>query len=188
MDLILKKEIKGRWRSYKSLGGSKFNGNEFTAAENITYTLGQLLKKIAFQKTSFDGRMSEVDAANMRANLMELHFVLGTILMMMLLKAAIPDEDRKKNFTYNMIMNLIIRQQNDILVFANPLTFEQINKNVLPVMGLLSDIKGTVNAAANEFSDDDRKTGRFFGKAATLTPPLGQAVRIYKYGEKQISN
>ena len=148
--------------------------------------MGQLLKKIAFQKTSFDGRMSEVDAANMKANLMELHFILGTILMMLILKAAIPDEDKKKNFTYNMMMNLIMRQQNDIMVFANPLTFEQINKNVLPVMGVLSDTRLLVNSIRGEFSDDDRRTGKSLTRAAGFVPGLNQGVRFFKYGAKEM--
>ena len=186
VDPILKKEFKGRWRSLTTLGGSEFNGNQFTAFDNIQYTLGQLLKKIAFQKTSFDGRMSEVDAANMKANLMELHFILGTILMMLILKAAIPDEDKKKNFTYNMMMNLIMRQQNDIMVFANPLTFEQINKNVLPVMGVLSDTRLLVNSIRGEFSDDDRRTGKSLTRAAGFVPGLNQGVRFFKYGAKEM--
>lgn len=186
LDPILKKEFKGRWRSFRTLGNTEFNGNAFSAADNILYTTGQLLKKIAFMRTSFDGRMSEVDAANMKANLMELHFILGTIMLMMILKAAIPDEDKKKNFAYNMFINLILRQQNDIMVFANPLTFEQINKNVLPVFSVLSDTKDLVKAIKNEFSDDDRKTGRSLEKVAKAIPGAGQAVRIYKYGAKEM--
>jgi hypothetical protein len=155
-------------------------------ADNVLYTTGQLLKKIVFMRTSFDGRMSEVDAANMKANLMELHFILGTIMLMMILKAAIPDEDKKKNFAYNMFINLILRQQNDIMVFANPLTFEQINKNVLPVFSVFSDTKDLVKAIKNEFSDDDRKTGKSFEKFAKMAPPLGQGLRIFKYGEKEM--
>lgn len=155
-------------------------------ADNVLYTTGQLLKKIAFMRTSFDGRMSEVDSANMKANLMELHFILGTIMLMMILKAAIPDEDKKKNFAYNMFINLILRQQNDIMVFANPLTFEQINKNVLPVFSVLSDTKDLIKAVKNEFSDDDRKTGHSLEKVAKAIPGVGQAIRIYKYGAKEM--
>lgn len=186
-DDILQKEIKGRWRSLKTLGGTEFNGNQFTATDNILYTLGQISKKILFMRTSFDGRMSESDAANMKANLMELHFMLGLMALMLILKAAVPDEDKKHNFTYNFLINMAIRQQNDILVFANPMTFEQINKNVLPVMGILSDTSGLVNSIKNEFSDDDRRTGKSLGKLAKMIPGAGQAVRVVQYGEKRIA-
>ena len=138
-------------------------------------------------RTSFDGRMSEVDAANMRANLMELHFMLGLMALMLILKGAIPDDEKKKNFGYNMLINMIVRQQNDIMVFANPMTFEQINKNVLPVMGVLSDTSSLINAVKNEFSDDDRKTGKSLVKLAKMVPPFGQAVRFIQYGEKEIA-
>jgi len=184
---ILQKEFKGRWRSYKSLGGSEFNGNAFTAVDNTLYTLGQLCRKIAFMRTSFDGRMSETDAANMRANLMELHFALGMLALMLILRAAIPDDERKKNFTYNMLINLITRQQNDILVFANPITFDQINKNMLPVMSIVSDTQSLVRSVKNEFSDDDKKRGKSLVKTAKMIPGLSQGVRVFQYGEKEIA-
>ena len=171
----------------KVVKGSEFEGNQFTAADNILYTLGQLGRKILFMRTSFDGRMSEMDVANMKANLMELHFMLGLMALMLILKAAVPDEERKKNFSYNFLINMIIRQQNDIMVFANPMTFEQINKNVLPVMSVLTDTDALIRAVKNEFSDDDRKTGKSLGTLAKMLPPLGQAVRVVQYGEKQIA-
>ena len=187
-DDILQKEVRGRWLSIgKVVKGSEFEGNQFTAADNILYTLGQLGRKILFMRTSFDGRMSEMDAANMKANLMELHFMLGLMALMLILKAAVPDEEKKKNFSYNFLINMIIRQQNDIMVFANPMTFEQINKNVLPVMSVLTDTDTLIRAVKNEFSDDDRKTGKSLGKLAKMLPPLGQGVRIFQYGEKQIA-
>ena len=173
--------------SLKTLAGSKFNGNEFTAADNILYTLGQLGRKVLFMRTSFDGRMSESDAANMRANMMELHFMLGLMALMLILKAAVPDEDKKNNFTYNFLINMIIRQQNDIMVFANPMTFEQINKNVLPIMGVLSDTNSLIKSIKNEFSDDERKTDKSLGKLAKMVPPFGQGLRVYQYGEKVIA-
>ena len=138
-------------------------------------------------RTSFDGRMSETDAANMKANLMELHFALGVLALMLILRGAIPDEERKKNFTCNMLINMCIRQKNDIMVFANPLTFDQINKNVLPVMSVLSDTQNLVNSIKNEFSDDDKKHGKSLLKAAKMIPGLSQGVRVYQYGEKQIA-
>ena len=74
----------------KVVKGSEFEGNQFTPADNILYTLGQLGRKILFMRTSFDGRMSEMDAANMKANLMELHFMLGLMALMLILKALCP--------------------------------------------------------------------------------------------------
>lgn len=167
--------------------GSEFQGNQFTATDNILHTLKQLGRKVLFMRTSFDGRMSESDAANMRANLMELHFMLGLMALMLVLKASVPDEDKKNNFTYNFLINMAIRQQNDIMVFANPMTFEQINKNVLPVMGVLSDTESLVKSIKNEFSGDNRKTGKSMAKLAKMVPPFGQAVRVYQYGEKVVA-
>ena len=113
-DPILKAEFKGRYRSYKVLGGSTFEGNQYTAAQNILYTLGQLGKKIVFMRTSFDGRMSATDAANMRANMMELHFAIGAIIMSLIVGGALGDDDDKQKFARNMALNMLTRVQTDI--------------------------------------------------------------------------
>ena len=139
-------------------------------------------------RTSFDGRMSETDAANMKANMMELHFMLGIMALMLLLRAAVPDDEKKDNFTYNFLINMLTRQQNDIMVFANPMTFEQINKNVLPVMSILTETSSLVDAVKDEFSDDERQAGRSFVKLAKLVPGATQAVRVAQYGAKEIQN
>lgn len=170
------------------LGGSEFHGNAFSAADNAIYTLGQLCRRIAFMRTSFDGRMSEVDAANMRANLMELHFALGTMLLMLIAKAAIPDEDKKKNFSYNMLINLITRQQADILIYANPLEIENLSKNVLPVFSVISDAGSIVKSIKNEFSEDERKSGKSIEKIGKMIPGVNQAIRVVKYGAKEIAS
>ena len=138
-------------------------------------------------KTDFSGRMNEVDAANMKANLMEIHFILGMIALMLLLRAAVPDEDKKKNFTYNMLINLISRQQNDMMVFANPSLLEQMNKNILPVMSILSDVSKLGISIKNEFSEVERKRGKSLSKVLSFTPPLGQFKRAYDYGAKEIN-
>ena len=51
-------------------------------------------------KTSFDGRMSETDAANMRGNMQELQFFLGTVSAILTMGLAF-DSDDKKNFRIN---------------------------------------------------------------------------------------
>ena len=189
-DHILQKELKGRWRSLASTMflGSEYNGNQFSAVENSIHTLKQICKKVLFMRTSFDGRMSETDAANMKANMMELHFMLGIMALMLLLRAAVPDDEKKDNFTYNFLINMLTRQQNDIMVFANPMTFEQINKNVLPVMSILTETSSLVDAVKDEFSDDERQAGRSFVKLAKLVPGATQAVRVAQYGAKEIQN
>ena len=139
MDHILKKEFKGRWRSFKVLSGSEgSNGDLFTSADNILHTLGQMGRQLTFQKTSFSGRMSEVDAANMRANLMELHFVLGTMIMTLMLASLFTPDDKKK-YGINVAVNLLMRQQADIVMFANPAEAQQLSKNLIPVLGVITD-------------------------------------------------
>jgi hypothetical protein len=131
------------------LGSTEFNGTAYTALENSLYTAKQLAKKVLFMKTSFDGRMSATDAANMRANMMELHFLLGTIATVFTIGMAFSTDD-KKNFRLNALINLINRQQQDISMFADPTQFESLSKNFIPSVGVFADIDNVLLAVKSE--------------------------------------
>jgi hypothetical protein len=191
---ILKENIKGRWRSFNAINifkGSEFEGNQYTAIDNALYLTGQLAKKILFMKTDFSGRMSPVDAANMKANMMELHFLLGSIMLILLLGLAFDDEDDKKKFRINTITNLILRLQTDILMFVNPLEFESLSKNMIPVFGIMNDIGKLTWSIKEQFGDNpDYRTGsyRSMNKAAVnsirMIPVLNQGLRIFQYNDQ----
>ena len=53
-------------------------------------------------------------------------------------------------------------------------------------MSVLTDTKAIVKSVKNEFSDDERKSGKTIGKIANAIPGLSQGVRIFKYGEKEM--
>ena len=56
-----------------------------------------------------------------------------------------------------------------------------------PVMGVLSDANSLIRAIKNEFSEDNRKSGKSLAKLAKMVPPFGQAVRVVQYGDKIIA-
>jgi hypothetical protein len=192
-DLILGENVKGRWRSISTLRGSEFNGNQFSALDNSIYTMGQLCKKLAFMNTDFEGRMSAADAANMRANLMELHFLVGSIIMCLILGAGFNDEE-KKRFRINALINLLSRQQSDIAMFANPLEAEKLSKNFLPITGVLADLGKIAWAAKQELSGKGEYTNGTYKGMDKLavniiknTPVANQALRVYQYGKEKIA-
>lgn len=190
---ILKENIKGRWRSFATLGKTNFNGNQYSALQNTLYTTGQLCKQMIFMKTSFNDRMSPVDAANMRANLMELHFLIGSIILSLILGSSFDDDD-KKRLGINSLINILTRQQTDILMFANPIQFETISKNIIPIMGLVSDIEKVGVAVAAQFSDTpDYDRGTYVGmnkltvNSVRMIPVLNQGLRIYQYNDQKLN-
>ena len=147
-----------------------------------------------FLNTSFDGRMSEVDAANMRANLMELHFLLGTIAMILLIGAAFDDDDKYK-FMANSMINIIGRQQSDILMFSNPLEAESLSKNILPITGVLSDVNKVMWSVKEHIQGEgDYDRGVYQGRDKTsvaiskLIPAINQGFRLTQYGSQELGD
>ena len=193
-DPILQTEFKGRYRSYKVLGGSTFEGNQYTMAQNCLYTLGQLGRKIVFMRTSFDGRMSTTDAANMRANLMELHFAIGAIIMTLILRGALGDDDDKQKFIRNMALNLLTRTQTDIWMYANPMEMESLSKNFLPVMGVISDtqkalwsVQQQIVGKGTYITGSHRHMNKILVNTAKMVPLENQFLRLFNYGAAPIN-
>jgi hypothetical protein len=177
----------------KTLGKTKFGENQYSALENTLYTTGQLCKQLLFMKTSFNDRMSPVDAANMRANMMELHFLIGSIILALILGSAF-DDDEKKRLGINSLINILTRQQTDILMFANPTQFETISKNIIPVMGLISDVQRVGSSIMDQFGptpDYDRGTyvgmNKAFVNSARMIPVLNQGLRLYQYNDSKLN-
>jgi hypothetical protein len=146
-----------------------------------------------FLKTSFNDRMSPTDAANMRSNMMELHFLIGSIILSLVLGAAFDDDD-KKRLGINSLVNILTRQQTDILMFANPTQFETISKNIIPIMGLISDVEKVGKSMYDQFGDTpdyDRGTyvgmNKFAVNSARMIPIMNQGLRIYQYNDAKLN-
>jgi hypothetical protein len=172
--------------------GREFNGNQYSSMDNILYTSGQLVKQMLFMNTSFDGRMNELDAANMRANMKELQFLISTILMIFLIGMAFDDDDKYK-FMANAMINVIGRQQSDILMFSNPLEAESLSKNIIPLTGVLHDFNKVIWSVKEQMSgegDYDRGVYKGDDKTAVavskLIPALNQGFRLIQYGSQEL--
>lgn len=128
---------KGRYRSYvtyfQELGPIK---------GTFDVTL-QLLKKLAFQDTTFDKLgFDEVDAANMRKNLTEIVLLMSVTGLALLLKnLAADDDDEVKDLKFLTIffLNQMNRMQTDLMFYTNPIEFQKLNKQALPLFTLVTD-------------------------------------------------
>ena len=125
---------KGRYRSYATYFKETGPFGVFDLTINLLRTL--------IGKTKFGDNISEVDAANMRANLMEIWILIGVVGIGAILKAAMDDEDDDKKasiFMANILINQMTRMQTDIMFYTSPTEFENLTKNALPVFGLVND-------------------------------------------------
>lgn len=134
--------------------------------------------KVLLRKASFSDQFSEVDAANMRANLTELAVLLTSFIIALMVKASLDDDDEEKsrfrNYTYNFLLNQLTRMQTDILFYTNPVEFEKISRNTLPVMGLITDVGKLLDAVGDTIAGEGiYKTGIYKGESK-LSRRLGQ--------------
>ena len=116
--------------------------------KNTGFTILQLLRKLTFQNTKFEDKFSEVDAANLRKNLSEFVILMQVAGFIMLLSIAGGDDDDTVAETYvkNYLLNLLFRVQNDIIYYISPSSFEQLTKQSIPAMSLITDATKLVEA------------------------------------------
>ena len=151
---------------------------------------GHVIKK-AERKGQFMGKdyeFSEVDYANLSANINEfLLYISATILLAGLKAAAKDDED--KNMALNMLINELLRVQTDIAFYANPSAMETLLKRPVPAMSLISDGGALMTAIGKAMVGQDEigsgvyaGDSRLFRETAQFLPGTTQAHKIYASG------
>lgn len=177
--------------------GGKFFGmqtNENTWSDTL-FTLKQLTRKLAFQKTNFENRFDKTDAANIRKNMTELYILMCLGGTAVLLKAIAGDDDDKENqFIANFLMNQTTRLQTDISFYTNPLEFEKLTKTAVPMAQLLEDVNTWRKDIQNFLDGEDKKDyfeagpfkgdSKFWVHTGEMIPGTSQAIRLYRMGTK----
>jgi len=142
---------KGRYRSYLAY----FNVDNPHMAIGATFSLTlQLARKLIGFNTNFDDMIREgfdaTDAANMRKNLTEIVLWLIITSFTLALKAGIEDDDDERgNFKLASIflINQMSRLSTDIAFYTNPIQFEQLTRNALPIFSIVVDAQKVGSAA-----------------------------------------
>lgn len=176
-------ESKGRWRSYSELFGEN-------KAEKIFVSLQYLLRKMYIGKFLSDRTnevFSELDAYNMRQNLAELAMLIKTIMAGIIIRGILLDDDDDEDmikYSSLLALNILGRINTDIVFYVNPIEFEKLNKNFLPLTRIIQDAKRAVDFGARTIFEDEKydenleKTLRYVGK---LTPGVASSIRLYDY-------
>lgn len=150
---------------------NKETGVHYSGVDNLLFTLKQIMKKLAFGafgKTSFDDRLSEVDAANMRKNVNELIILSSILMIIMLLKGIVSDDDDDKSQQDWLVMNYLInsglRLQSDMLFYTSPREFIKLNKNIMPATTVITDTGEWIRAIGKFIAGNDEiRTGIYAG-------------------------
>jgi hypothetical protein len=102
------------------------------------------------------------------------------------------DEEGKKSFIANFLLNQTTRLQTDIGFYTNPLEFKKLTKTAVPLAQLIEDVAVFAGDVGSFFDDDDKndvfRGGPFKGENKGLVhfgqilPGTSQAIRLYRTG------
>ena len=159
----------------------KFFGmqTEQSSINDVLFTLKQLARKLAFQKTQFGERFNEVDAANMRKNMTELYVLMAVVGLGLLIAAGGDDEDEEKTIAANFLINQMNRMQTDISFYTNPIEAEKLTKTAVPMAALVTDASDWFSQVGKFFNDDEDGEDDFFQSGAFK----GQSKLLIQTGE-----
>lgn len=165
---------------------------QYSAMEDTLFSLKQLARKLMFMKTDYGTKFSEVDAANMRKNMMELHIMLGLMGVALILRAGMDDEEEEKSMMANFLLNQTVRLRTDIGFYTNPLEFEKLTKTAVPMAALVEDVAQVVKDTNKFFNDDNeddvfesgpfKEDSKMLVHLGELIPGPAQAIKLYRTG------
>ena len=142
--------VKGRWRS----GMDVYRANKLKDFIPALFT-GRT------QGLSFpDG---DIDAENMKKNMVEMYILLGTIAATFALAKAVGDDDDEEGLlALTIATNLIGRLQQDILYYVSPSEGNKLIKNAIPLIKLYEDFEQVVKVSYKALNGDHYyKSGDF---------------------------
>lgn len=183
----LDRVVKGRYRSYGALG---WGGSAVVMGR-------QLLNLIPGVKVDpFNGQMinkgtddvkmisdSPVDIENMRRNFAEAGFYLTLASMILMLKYLRDDDDEDpiKNAGMQVLLNMMIRTQQDIDLYASPGVFNAVFRNPIPASNVIADYGKLMRATTRLVFDDDYEYSQWLLKMTKAGLPIPQATQINKW-------
>jgi len=150
-DIALGRINKGRWVSYQDIG--IFSSGMILCKQLIAALPG--VKTDPFKgHTMKDGRAlseSPIDMENMRKNFAGLAWSVSITALILGLRSMVKDtrhkddDDRKRQ----LLINMLIRNQQDLLLYSSPSVFNTISGNFLPATQVLTDYWNAMSATGH---------------------------------------
>lgn len=167
-DVTLERAVKGRWRTYGDLG--IFTSGMIICKQLLASLPG--VKIDPFKGTTFkDGKSlseSAVDMENMRKNFSGLAWTVGITATILMLKASASGDDKKskKARKRQLLINMLIRNQQDLMLYSSPSVFNTISGNFLPATQVLTDYWNAMVASGHYMTADKKHDRDAFTKWA----------------------
>ena len=183
-DIFLDREVKGRWKSLVDV----YSENGFTKGLVATFT-GRTQGL-----TLID---ADLDAENMRRNMVELYTIISTMVASIGLVMAFADEeddDEDEMLALYTFLNIAGRLQQDLLYFANPAEANKLVQNAIPVLKLYSDFEDLCGAFYKTLEGKPTYENGLFKdwlrivkESAEFMPPTNGALKWYKFINEDIT-
>lgn len=158
-DPLLQREVKGRYRSFGTLGiASSF----FVMARSVLDMLPGITVDRFKGLTDKNGeQITDLDKENMRRNFAGMAWTVGITASILLLKAAIAGQQGKKrdekDSVLQMITNSLIRNQQDLIMYASPSVYDTVVGNLVPASTVITDAMKAMKATGHYFFGDNKK-------------------------------
>jgi len=183
----LDRVVKGRYRSYGALGwgGSALvMGRQFLnliPGVKVDPFKGQMINKGTDEVKMISD--SPVDIENMRRNFVEAGFYLTLASMILTLKYLRDDDDEDpiKNAGMQLLLNMMIRTQQDIDLYASPGVFNAVFRNPIPASNVIADYAKLIRATGKLVIDDEYEYSQWLLKMTKAGLPIPQATQINKW-------
>lgn len=176
-DIQLGREVKGRYQTIAQLG---LGGYAIVTLKQLYSLVGKV--DPYSNVTRLDGKaLSDVDRENMRKNFTELAFIasiMGTVVMAR--AAAADSDDEQAAAKYRLLMNMLIRNEQNLGFYANPGVFDEVTRNVIPAATVLTDYGKALKATGRVIFDDDYQYQQWLAAVAHAGLPIPQANLIGK--------
>lgn len=136
-----------------------------------------LLKRFAFINDKNNAELqslSQVDKANIRKNATELIFLLTVSAAILALKHLGDDDEDDKEWTWtNLMLNNMLRLQQDLAFYINPNEVESLNSKIIPATVIMNDFAQLMDAYYDTvLGEGTYKTGMYSGESKAFKETL----------------
>lgn len=176
-DIQLGREVKGRYQTIAQLG---FGGYAMVTLRQLYSMVGKVDPYT--NATRLDGKaLTETDRENMRRNFAELAFVSTIMASVVMTRAAASDSDDESTAArYRLLMNMLIRNKQDLEFYASPQVFDTMTRNIIPASTVLTDYAKALVGTGRLLFDDSYQYQQWLLAMTHAGIPIPQATLINK--------
>lgn len=173
--------------------GEKISGRYNSYTKGFKYMLGKFQGDLNKMKRN---EFTELDAYNMKKNMIELALLAASILIYYGVKGGEDDDKWRKNPSVKFTLNMLNRVVGDLSFYYSPSQWINITKNALPVSKLGEDLLAVFRNTQYLLSEDSEafyRSGprkhehKFWGRLKDIIPAVKPGVDVWRLFKEDVS-